>query len=251
MKNFHLSLLFTALLGVGFLFAGVEVSGSPEAKINKDSLFATFESGGVLMWPILLCSLAGVAYGIERFFSLQMSKVLPTTLLQKYQDVLQRVRQGDKNPAMLQELVTDGSSEGAILFKKYLQRDLKSLRDSEQILQEYVEVSKWHMQKNIKPLGIIANVCPLLGLFGTVVGMIKAFDVVADQGLGKPELLANGMAIALLTTGFGLGVAIPVSLVYHHLMEKSAKMTLRLYQMLHDLTLDWLSEKPESVQVNT
>jgi biopolymer transport protein ExbB len=106
------------------------------------------------------------------------------------------------------------------------------------VLQEYVDVTQWRLQKNIKPIGLVVQVSPLMGLFGTVLGMIQAFDVVAEQGLGKPELLASGMAVALLTTGFGLGVAIPCSIFHHFLIEKSNHISLRMYNMLHELALE-------------
>ena len=87
-------------------------------------------------------------------------------------------------------------------------------------------------------MAFVVQISPLLGLFGTVLGMIEAFNVVAEQGLGKPELLASGMAVALLTTGFGLGVAIPCSLFHHFLLEKSSRITLKMFNMLHELAME-------------
>jgi biopolymer transport protein ExbB len=189
-------------------------------------------------------SLVGMAYGLERFFALRNSVVLPSQLERDYEEVMTSLRNKKiKSKAAISRLATGGSSEGAVLFDRFLKREFTGIRDLEQILQEYVEVTQWRLQKNIKPIGLVVQVTPLMGLFGTVLGMIQAFDVVADQGLGKPELLAHGMAVALLTTGFGLGVAIPCSLLNHYLMEKAQQMALRLYNMLHELSMELCGQK--------
>jgi biopolymer transport protein ExbB len=191
------------------------------------------------MWPILLCSLVGLAYGVERWMGLGKSSVLPAALSSEYDLVMEGLRSGQlKGDQALERLKTGGRSEGAQLFDRFVKRDFKNIRDLEQVLQEYVDVTQWRLQKNIKPIGLVVQVSPLMGLFGTVLGMIQAFDVVAEQGLGKPELLASGMAVALLTTGFGLGVAIPCSIFHHFLIEKSNHISLRMYNMLHELALE-------------
>lgn len=220
--------------------AGVEVTGvAQSAKISKDSLFDTFAAGGPVMWPILLCSLAGMAYGFERLLSLRTSVVFPVALKQDYDGVMSGLRSGSLQVSeAMKRLASHGQSEGALLFQRFMKREFSNIRDLEQVLQEYVEITQWRLQKNIKPLGLVVQVSPLLGLFGTVLGMIQAFDVVAEQGLGKPELLAHGMAVALLTTGFGLGVAIPCSIFHHFLIEKSNQMSLKMYNMLHELALE-------------
>lgn len=221
------------------LVAEVSVSGEAAATISKNNLFETFKSGGWVMWPILLCSLISLAFALERFLNLRFEVIVPKKFSEEYQKVLNSLKGKDQKQQdeLVKSLMTEGASEGEILFSKFLKRNYNNVRDLEQVLQEYVELTQYRLQKNIKPVGLISQVSPLLGLFGTVLGMIKAFDVVATQGLGKPEVLANGMAVALLTTGFGLGVAIPSSLIYHHLSEKASKASIRLYTMLHELVL--------------
>lgn len=246
MKNvLSFTLLALIILGSGYLLAEVTVSGQPVATISKESLFDTFASGGWVMWPILFCSLAGIAYGVERFFNLRSTQVLPKNFMDRYDEVFQKVKAGNADADTLKALITEGRTDGERLFSKFLRREYVNVRDFEQVLQEYVDIAQWKLQKNIKPIGLISQICPLLGLFGTVLGMIKAFDVVAQQGLGKPEVLANGMAVALLTTGFGLGVAIPCSWLHHHLIEKSNKVSLWLYNLLHELILEWCRHASE------
>ncbi len=229
-----------------FAETGVQVSGVAEsARISKGSLFDTFAAGGWVMWPILIGSLIGIAYGLERLFALRQGSVVPSRLSSAYGDVMNLLHTKKIEPknAIVQLSSALGHSEGERLFERFLKREFTSIRDLEQILQEYVDVTQWRLQKNIKPIGLVVQVTPLLGLFGTVLGMIQAFDVVADQGLGKPEVLAHGMAVALLTTGFGLGVAIPCSLLNHYLMEKAQHAALGLYNMLHELSMELCENK--------
>jgi biopolymer transport protein ExbB len=238
-----------AMMGV-LSAGGVEVSGVADStRISKDSLFDTFAAGGPVMWPILLCSLVALAYGVERLIALRNRAVLPAELKNEYDMVMGGLRSGQlKGDQALTRLKTEGSTEGARLFDRFVKRDFVNIRDLEQVLQEYVDVTQWRLQKNIKPLGLVVQVSPLLGLFGTVLGMIQAFDVVAEQGLGKPELLAHGMAVALLTTGFGLGVAIPCSIFHHFLIEKSNLVSLKMYNMLHELALELCGRREDAIK---
>ena len=222
------------------LFADVGVSNPKMGTITKDNVFDTFADGGAVMWAILACSLVSLAFGLERLLNLRFSVIFPKQFKDLYNSSFPQVKGADaeKQDQIIRSLVTDGTSESEILFRRFLKRNYSNVRDLEQVLQEYVELTLFRMQKNVKPIGLVSSVCPLLGLFGTVLGMIEAFDVVAASGLGDPGKFAKGMAVALLTTGFGLGVAIPSSLLYHHLMEKTTRSSLRLYSLLHELILE-------------
>jgi biopolymer transport protein ExbB len=221
------------------VYGDVDVTDSMDT-INKDNLFDTFASGGKVMWAILVSSLISLAFGLERLMNLRFSVIFPKHFKGLYESSVKQIQgaNAEKQDELMKKLMTDGTSESEILFKRFLKRNYSNVRDLEQVLQEYVEVTLYRLQKNVKPVGLVSQICPLLGLFGTVLGMIEAFDVVALQGLGKPGILAEGMAVALLTTGFGLGVAIPSSLLYHHLMEKTTRASLRLYSLLHELVLE-------------
>jgi len=230
----------TPFLSVWAGDGAVEISNSiSKGKITQETLFATFAAGGFVMWPILLCSLIGLAYGVERLLGLRQSQLLPKTLLDDYTTTMAGLRDGSISPQKaFKSIQPRGESEGEKLFQRFMKREFTNIRDLEQVLQEYVEVTQWNLQRNLKPLAIVVQVSPLLGLFGTVLGMIENFNVVAEQGLGKPELLASGMAVALLTTGFGLGVAIPCSIFHHFLLERSNRAVLKMYNLLHELALE-------------
>mgnify|MGYP006420180405 CR=1 FL=1 len=238
---------FLFLLGVSFpnwlILAdeqGVDVSSAVgSGKITQDTLFDTFAAGGPVMWPILICSLIGLAYGLERLLNLRQAQVLPQELLNDYNRTMLGLKEGKVTPEQaFKTLQPSGKTEGEKLIQRFMKREFSNIRDLEQVLQEYIEVTQWTLQRNLKPLAFVVQISPLLGLFGTVLGMIEAFNVVAEQGLGKPELLASGMAVALLTTGFGLGVAIPCSLFHHFLLEKSSRITLKMFNMLHELAME-------------
>ena len=166
--------LFVFLTSFLLLGAEVEVSGGVEeaTRINKGSIFETFKAGGWVMWPILLCSLVGVAYGVERFINLRVSNVIPSRLNNEYEIVMESLKSGKITMTEAgHKLRLEGHSEAELLFDRFLKREYTNMRDVEQVLQDYIEITQFRMQKNVKPLGLVAQVSPLLGLFGTVLGM--------------------------------------------------------------------------------
>jgi len=99
-------------------------------------------------------------------------------------------------------------------------------------IEEAVDDMLWQFRRSVRPIGIIANTAPLLGLLGTVIGIIEAFDVVAQEGaLGDPSALAAGISKALFTTCFGLIVAIPMLLAYHYLAGKAETLLRRCEEL--------------------
>ncbi|MBF0244295.1 MAG: MotA/TolQ/ExbB proton channel family protein [Planctomycetes bacterium] len=214
--------------------------------LRKDSLWDTFTAGGWVMWHILICMVVGIGFALERAMALRMQVVLPGAFERKYEEVLAEIRSGKRNPESLHRLMGDTTSEGGKLFDKVLNRNFDNVREMEEVLHDYVAETQWVLQKNVKPLGIISQITPLLGLFGTVLGMIGSFDAIASEGMGKPDILAKSMAVALFTTGFGLGVAIPVALIGHHLTEKSTQLCLKLHGLLHRLILSWNDSQPKA-----
>ncbi len=167
------------------------------------------KAGGWLMVPILLCSVAAMAIVAERFWTLQQERVAPDNLVVQ---AWQWARAGEISEQRLRNL-RDGSALGRILAAGLANRD----RERE-IMKESIEDVGRHvvhdLERYLNALGTIASITPLLGLLGTVIGMIKVFAVITTQGVGDPGVLAGGISEALITTAAGLTVAIP-SLMFH------------------------------------
>ena len=202
-------------------------------------MFDFIKAGGWLMVPILACSLAAATLIIERLLALRRARVLPEQLvaiLRRWVD-LGAVHLTDMDVLPL------GSPLGRIvaagLANRYRSRD---------ILRERVEDVGRHvvheLERFLNALGTIAAISPLLGLLGTVTGMIKVFEVVAAQGNSNFSLLSTGIAEALVTTAAGLTVAIPSLLFYRYFQRRIDELvvdmeqeTLELIDLLETETL--------------
>lgn len=173
------------------------------------------EAGGWLMLPIIACSIAAVAIVLERLWTLQTKRVLPQEVTAQ---VWEWVKTNRLDARHIQTL-HDSSPLGEVLAAGLLHR-----HSPREVLKESIEDSGRHvvheLERFLNPLGTIAAISPLLGLLGTVSGMIKAFTTITSQGVGHPEVLAGGIAEALITTAAGLSVAIPALIAYRYLRRR-------------------------------
>jgi biopolymer transport protein ExbB len=173
------------------------------------------KAGGWLMLPIILCSVIACAIIIERLWTLQPQRVLPGDLVRQVWDWISRNQLNQDQLRALRE----NSPLGQILAAGLANRH----RDRE-IMKESIEDTGRHvvheMQRYLNTLGTIAAVSPLLGLLGTVIGMIKVFAAITAQGVGDPSVLAGGISEALITTAAGLSVAIPALMAYRYLRSR-------------------------------
>jgi len=193
------------------------------------------QAGGWLMLPIILCSVLATGIVVERFWSLQRKRVHPENLLAA---ILTLVEKQALTPKTLNEIAS-GSPLGLILAT-----GLANRAHSRERIKESIEEVGGHvahdLERFMNSLGTIAVVTPLLGLLGTVIGMIQVFTAITVVGIGDPGQLAGGISEALLTTAAGLCVAIPSLIFHRHLkrriddlvvgMEQEA---LRLLDSLH------------------
>tara|TARA_R110002072_G_scaffold155883_3_gene306315 strand:- start:5907 stop:6539 length:633 start_codon:yes stop_codon:yes gene_type:complete len=167
------------------------------------------KAGGLLMWPIILCSIIAMAIIAERFWSLREMKIVPKNLVAK---VWQWQKVGHLDKKRIQGL-RDSSPLGMVLAAGLVNRN-----HSREIMKESIEETGRHvahdLERFLNTLGTIASISPLLGLLGTVIGMIKVFTVITSLGVGDPSILSEGISEALITTAAGLSVAIP-SLMFH------------------------------------
>ncbi len=176
-------------------------------------MFELVKSGGWLMLPIILCSIVAMAIICERLWSLKKNKVLPPDLVPQVWGLARE----DKLDAITIRRLKTSSPLGAILAA-----GLSNSRYGREIMKQSIEdvgrQAAHELERFLNTLGTIASIAPLLGLLGTVVGMIKVFAAIMSHGVGDPGILAGGISEALITTAAGLTVAIP-SLMFHRYFE--------------------------------
>ena len=178
-------------------------------------MFAIIQAAGWPIWFLLLASIIAVALIIERSISLRSKKIIPPTLLDQVVGVYQR--QG-LSPEVIDRLSRD-SPLGAVLAA-----GLRNLKSSRYVMKEAIEEAgravAHDLERFLTTLGTIATASPLLGLFGTVIGMIEIFGAQSPTGGTNPQQLAHGISIALYNTAFGIAIAIPALIFYRHFKNK-------------------------------
>ena len=171
------------------------------------------KAGGWLMWPILACSVIAMAIVVERLWLYRKRRVLPANLVAQ---IWQLHQQNQLTPAHI-ATVRKSSPLGRILAAGLVNRNHPREFMKEAIEEEGRQVVH-ELERYLNTLGTIANISPLLGLLGTVIGMIKVFAAITSSGVGNPTVLAGGISEALITTAAGLSVAIP-SLIFHRYLS--------------------------------
>jgi biopolymer transport protein ExbB len=185
---------------------------APEPTIPTQSLFDTLVAGGPLMIPILLASFAMLLIVFERTFSLRRRKVAPRLFIERF---LLQVREGAVDRADALERCEDDPSHIARVFAAAIRKWGKPAVEVEQAVLDEGERIANVLRRYLRALNGVSTVSPLLGLLGTVWGMIQAFNVIATSpAMGRAEMLAGGISVALITTAAGLLVAIPAMIFY-------------------------------------
>jgi biopolymer transport protein ExbB len=181
-----------------------------------ERLSEVFIAGGPLMWPIALCSVIVVAFSVERLVVLRRRRVIPRDFVKRFLDHLEN-GQLDRTTALA--LCEQNGSPIAEVFAHGVRKWGKPSVEVEQAIIDGGERQVGSLRKNLRILNTIATVAPLLGLLGTVQGMIKSFNsIAASPGMvGKSEELARGIGMALIATAGGLIVAIPALVLYMYL----------------------------------
>ncbi|HZX30561.1 MAG TPA: MotA/TolQ/ExbB proton channel family protein [Rhodocyclaceae bacterium] len=173
-------------------------------------MFAIVQAAGWPIWPLLLASIIAVALIIERLVALRRAKVVPPGLLQR---AVAEFKRGGDNAKLLDDL------ERHSPLGRVLAAGLRNVGNSRDVMKEAIEESggavAHDLGRYLTTLGTIASISPLMGLFGTVVGMIEIFGSQAPTGT-NPMQLAHGISIALYNTGFGLVIAIPSMIFWRH-----------------------------------
>ena len=188
-------------------------------------MFALLQAAGWPIWFLLAASIVAVALIIERAISLRAVKIIPPTL---FDQVVEVYRRQGVSEEVLERLAKD-SPLGAVLAA-----GLRNHKASRYVMKEAIEEAgravAHELERFLTTLGTIATAAPLLGLFGTVIGMIEIFGSQSPTGT-NPQQLAHGISIALYNTAFGIAIAIPALIFYRHFKNKVDTLVVEMEQL--------------------
>lgn len=190
-------------------------------------MIEVLRSGGPLMIPLGICSVLAVAVIVERLWNLRESKVLPDDEFEHLRGLIDR---GEFERAEEYAASRPGP------LNNILVPALRNRRESRELIREIVhdagrqEVP--HLERYLGVLGTVASISPLLGLLGTVLGMIQVFSVISQQGVGQADALAAGISQAMITTATGLAIAIPALAFYNYLVGKAEGLVLEIERLV-------------------
>ncbi len=200
-------------------------------------MYELFLKGGIIMYPIAFCSILALGIFLERLWNLRERKIIPKDFLIEVEDLINR----RKIHEALILCRRDRSSMANIIFE-----GIRNFNQGREAVKDTVEgigrQEAAKLERYVGVVGTVASVSPLLGLLGTVTGMIKAFNVISVQGVGNPGSLAEGISEALITTAAGLIVAIPAYVMYRYLISKVDRIILTMEKYSMHL-VDLLEEK--------
>jgi len=178
-------------------------------------VFELVKAGGWLMIPIIACSVIALAIVLERLWIYREKRVLPKNLVAQVWNLHRNNQLSNAHIAAVKE----GSPLGRILAAGLMNRN-----HSREVMKESIEEVGHQviheLERYLNTLGTIASITPLLGLLGTVIGMIKVFTAITTAGVGDPTVLAGGISEALITTAAGLAIAIPALIFHRYLSGK-------------------------------
>ncbi len=221
---------------------------SKDNKIPVRNLLQIFHDGGLMMYPIALCSFVLTVFAFERFIHLRTGRVIPRPFVKRLIEQLQQ-QQVDREEAL--ELCERNPSPIAAILSAAVKKYGRPSVEVEQAVLDAGEREGNLLRRNMRLLNAISNVSPLLGLLGTVLGMIQAFnDIAGAKSMGRPDLLAGGISQALLTTAAGLLVAIPAYLLYMFFLGRTDKlimeMDLHAQRLVEAISAEGLQENDTS-----
>jgi biopolymer transport protein ExbB len=186
-------------------------------------MFEIVKAGGIVMVPIILASIVAAAIFLERIWTLQSRRVVPAELTEKVWKWVEQRQITDKHIHALQQNSPLGKILAAGLANRHRERAVIN-----QIIEDTGRHVVHELERFINALGTIASIAPLMGLLGTVMGMIRTFNVIRTEGIGDPAAMAGGIAEALITTAAGLTVAIPALLGYKFLRGRVETLVVQM-----------------------
>jgi len=201
--------------------ATVDAGEEPQAgwTLPLPGMVSKFAEGGWLMLPLAICSLIVLTLSLERLVALRRGRVIPRPFVRRFTEC---VEDGQLSHEEATEICEDFDCPVSEVFRAALRRWGRPMFEIEQAVMDAGDRVSDGLRRYLRVFHAISNVAPLMGLLGTVIGMIEAFEVISTQeSIGRPEMLASGISKALMTTAGGLCVAIPAYLAYMYFSAKS------------------------------
>lgn len=186
-------------------------------------MFELFRAGGPLMWVILVCSLVALTIVFERLLTLRKERIIPTGLREQ---VIELALKGNITQDKI-EVVQVHSPLGSV-YAAGLANVAYGTDVMREALEEQGKQVVHRMGRYLNTLGTIASITPLIGLLGTVIGMIKVFTAITANGVGDPTVLSGGISEALITTAAGLSVGIPCLMFYRYFRSRINELSVML-----------------------
>lgn len=199
--------------------------------VTTKRLTDVIRNGGPLMIAIGVCSFILVMFSFERLISLRKGRILPGPFVKRF---LEQLRAGDLNRESAVSLCEKNNSPIAQVFRAGVAKWGRPAVEVEQAILDAGERQSNHLRRYLRVINGVATITPLLGLLGTVVGMIYAFDAIAnvDPGVADPKvLIANGISSALMTTAAGMTVAIPALIAYLYFCSRVDRRVIEIDQL--------------------
>lgn len=188
-------------------------------------MFELLKAGGILMVPIIACSIIALAIILERFYTLRPSRVTPQHTIN---ELWRWIKKKELNGRKLKAL------QGSSPLGRILAGGLMNAKHGREIMKESIEHEASQvihdLERFLNPLGTVATIAPLLGLLGTVIGMIKVFAEIQLAGVGNAGNLAGGISEALITTASGLSVAIPALICHRYFIRRVDELVVGMEQ---------------------
>lgn len=206
--------------------------------MTQETLFLIdhFQKGGPVMWPLLLLSLLSMALIIERFWYYRWANRLDCDFLKEFEKLASRGK-----VELMVSLCDRYGGPLATTLARGIEKKTRDRERVERVMQQTGASQLVRLERGLGVLSSIGNIAPLLGFLGTVIGMIKAFDVIAWQGLHDPSLVAIGIKEALITTATGLIIAIPTIAAFNYFTIRVASFISRIEEQSNRL-LEMLSD---------
>ncbi len=186
-----------------------------------EQIISYLARGGIVMIPLLLCSVIGLAIVIEKSLLLRRRKILVPEIISVIESIETR-----KDIELAKRVCKKHSGPFANILSVPLNMPQLSRDEIKELTEDQGRQEVRSLEKGLSVMETIASISPLLGLLGTVIGMIKVFTVISTQGAGQARALAGGISEALITTATGLVIGIPILVAYNYYTTRAENFIL-------------------------